>query len=310
MTDVSKAIDVLLEGVVPERVAELKATWGEQQDRVRLQDGGGFLVHQVYGTVQVNELALKLIWLIGFTAWRAVDAYAGILWALQITHQAFDPSALSSLSGQSEADAAFDLAMSRVRDLSSSQTIADFEWPADVPFPSEDVRLRDRREHAIFDLVCMAGGYIFLHEIRHSQLWRDGLNPEQAVVEETQCDDYAREIMLGKAKEYAEANGYPEDLVRAKRTIGVLFAKLIILTITPKKSWSGSDDHPAVKDRIKGVLRGVSDPVPDWFWSTCAALLAAFARHYGVIDKPIPFASNQELAMALCDKFDAAGAVG
>jgi hypothetical protein len=54
LTDVSEAIDVLLEGVVPERVAELKATWGEQQDRVRLQDGGGFLLHQVYGTVQVS----------------------------------------------------------------------------------------------------------------------------------------------------------------------------------------------------------------------------------------------------------------
>jgi hypothetical protein len=46
----------------------------------------------------------------------------------------------------------------------------------------------------------------------------------------------------------------PPDLVRAKRTIGVLFAKLIILMMTPKKGWSGSDDHPDVAVRIKRVL--------------------------------------------------------
>jgi len=34
------------------------------------------------------------------------------LWALQLTHQAFDPCTLSQVSGQSEADAAFDLALS------------------------------------------------------------------------------------------------------------------------------------------------------------------------------------------------------
>jgi hypothetical protein len=61
MLDVSEAIDLLLEGAVPERAAELKVTWGEQSDRVRLQPGDGFMLQQGFGTIQVNELALKQV---------------------------------------------------------------------------------------------------------------------------------------------------------------------------------------------------------------------------------------------------------
>jgi hypothetical protein len=267
-------------------------------------------MHQVYGTVQVNELALKLVWLVGFTAWKAVDAYSGILRALQIRRDAFDLSVLNRVPGQQEADAAFDSAMAQVRELCLSRSLADFTWPADVPYPSEGLKLSDIREHAIYDLVCMAGAYIFLHEIRHSQLWRDGQTPGDTIAEERECDHYAREMMLGMVQQYAEDSGYPESLVRAKRTVGILFAKLVILTMTPKSSWSGSAHHPAVKDRLKAVLNEVTEPIPDWFWPICAALLAAFARHYGVIDAPMAFDDNRQLALVLCDKFDSAGAVG
>ncbi len=62
--DVSIAVDTLFAGVVPERVEELKALWGRQEERVRLLEANRFLLQQLYGTVQVSELALRQIWLI------------------------------------------------------------------------------------------------------------------------------------------------------------------------------------------------------------------------------------------------------
>jgi len=37
--DVSRAVDTLFSGVVPERIEELKALWGQDEERVRLLDG-------------------------------------------------------------------------------------------------------------------------------------------------------------------------------------------------------------------------------------------------------------------------------
>jgi hypothetical protein len=56
---------------------------------------------------------------------------------------------------------------------------------------------------------------------------------------------------------------------------------------------------------IRRVLEAVVNLLPDWFWPTSASLLAAFARYYGLIDRPIGFGSSRELAFILCDKFDA-----
>jgi hypothetical protein len=123
--------------------------------------------------------------------------------------------------------------------------------------------------------------------------------------EELECDRYALNMMIEKISEYAAGSGYPARGVLAKRLLGILFAKLAILTITPEHKWSDATDHPSVKDRIRRVLEAVVNLLPDWFWPTSASLLAAFARYYGLIDRPIGFGSSRELAFILCDKFDA-----
>jgi hypothetical protein len=99
-----------------------------------------------------------------------------------------------------------------------------------------------------------------------------------------------------KISEYAAGSGYPARDVLAKRLVGILFAKLAILTITPEHKWSDATDRPSVKDRIRRVLEAAVNPLRDWFWPTSAALLAAFARHYGLIGRPISFGSSRELA--------------
>jgi hypothetical protein len=70
-------------------------------------------------------------------------------------------------------------------ELTKVKDLADFDWPPDVPFPQEGPRFTNVIEKATYDLVCMAGSYIFLHEIRHAQLWGAS---EEIQDEELECD--------------------------------------------------------------------------------------------------------------------------
>lgn len=90
--------------------------------------------------------------------------------------------------------------------------------------------------------------------------------------------------------------------VRAKRIVGVVFAQLAILTLTPRQLWGETDEYPAVRARFRAVLDAVVDPVPEWFWTSVASMLAAFARGLNVLPPPMLFPpTDRDLAYALCD---------
>ena len=181
MLDVSEAIDLLLEGAVPERAVELKVTWGEQSDRVRLQPGDGFMLQQGFGAIQVNELALKQVWFIGYAAQKAIEAYSGVILVLERIRLPFNLTSMCCIDGQAEADEAFDRRMKLAIELIKVKDLADFDWPADVPFPLDGPRFSNVIEKATYDLVCMAGSYIFLHKIRHAPLGGIRENPRRGI---------------------------------------------------------------------------------------------------------------------------------
>jgi hypothetical protein len=110
-------------------------------------------------------------------------------------------------------------------------------------------------------------------------------------------------MLLDGTATYAASTGDPEDVVRAKRILGILLAKLLIITVTPRDRWTVSPDHEPVRRRLFRVLRYAREPLPVWFWDTAAAMLAAFARRRGVLKGAIPFRSSRELAFALCRTF-------
>jgi Peptidase U49 len=303
--DISPDADLLLEGAVPERMQELKEAWGEHKDRVRLQDGQGFKLQQNYGTIQVNETALKSIWLVGFAAWKSLEAYSDAIPALLTARKPFDLDLLDRIPGQDTYDQEFADAMDQVRRLNEALTISEFDWPSNIPAPDAGAKFADQNQKFAFDFVCFAGAYVVLHEIKHGLIKADPACGElDSIAEEKACDAYAREIMLGKVAEYAEVAGYTASLVRAKRIIGILSAKLVIVAITPKPMWASSDDHPSVGDRIRELIMEIDDDPPPSLWAVCAGLLAVFARHYGLIAEPIEFGSIRELAFSLVELFD------
>lgn len=299
--DVSKAIDYLLSGVIPERLSEVKEAWGDAADRVRLVDSPGFLLQQLYGTAQISEIALRQIWLVGYAAQAAIDSYSTAIYFFQICGQPFDFLELKKIDGQAALDATFDSRMDAVKTLESALTLDDFEWPEGVPYPKEGITFRNIEDKAAYDLICMAGAYVFLHEIRHAQLEQCADRPTNVLDEEVECDRYALDMMIGRVSEYSLSTGYPAEMVLAKRLFGAFFAKLVILTLTPKKGWAIDSDHPAVAKRIRNILDAADGRIPDLFWSAIAAMLAAFTRHFGLANAPIAFTSCRELAFKICD---------
>ena len=111
-------------------------------------------------------------------------------------------------------------------------------------------------------------------------------------------------MMLDEIPAYCATTSYREAMVRTKRVLGILFAKLVILTVTPERLWSNSSDHPPVKERIATVLKAAVDPMPGWFWPTVAGTLAAFARYNGLLSSPFAAMRSRSLAFAICDLFD------
>jgi len=304
MLDVSDAVDLLFTGVVPERAQELKHLWGDDGNRVRLLPTEGFLLHQLPGTnvIQVNEIALRQIWLIGFAAWDAVDAYAGVMRLLLMSNQPFEPACLKVLDRQMELDAKFDRALKRVQELGRCGSVDEFEWPKDVPEPTIGLKIRDIAQKAIFELVCIAGGFVFLHEIRHGILDRDGKRPVQLIDEERECDQFARIFITSEVRTYSAQTGDSEIEVRAKRLLGIVIALLTILVVTPRQYWGKSSSHPSVRERIETVLKSdACKHLSETFWLTCASMLGSFARHFGLLSDSIPFANFEELALSICE---------
>ena len=308
--DVSDAVDLLFSGVVPERVEEMRLDWADA-DRVRLLNVSRFLLQASFGSIQVSEKALRLIWLTGYTAWSAVDAYnVRIVWE-RLTDTAFDPRAWNNYPQQRPLDQRFDRLFQGILDLEAADTLEDFDWPDDVPVPSETLKFSNISQKAVFDLVCMAGAFVFAHELRHALLDRDACRPERLIDEEQECDRWALALILDGVPAFSAATAQDALMVRAKRVLGIIFAQITILVLTPRQLWEETSDYPAVRVRLRAALDAAVDPTPEWFWTTVASMLTAFARGLDVLPPPGPFPlTDRDLAYALCEAFQSAQTTG
>ncbi len=80
------------------------------------------------------------------------------------------------------------------------------------------------------------------------------------IEEEIECDRFARDMMLSRVNQYALVHQADPAAIAAKRSLGILFAKLSIAAITPPSQRLGSESHPAVRDRIRSALDAAPDP--------------------------------------------------
>jgi hypothetical protein len=306
MLDVSKAIDLLFGGAAPERLEEINLHWGNGNERAFLSDRAGFLLEAGFGVVQVNEIALRQIWILAYALSRAADFYAWPLLSLAKAQLPFDLKLLAEIPDQGDGDAAFDQALDAVAALAEARSVDDVPLPAGIPVPAPGVRSGGVANQAGFDLACMASAYVFLHEVRHILLAQEEGVSLAPVEEEVECDRFARSMMLDEVDQYARTHQADPAAVAAKRLLGILFAKLAILAITPVAERQGSKSHPPVRDRIRSALDAAPDPAPDWFWVAAAGAVAALTRALAAREghplAPVPFAQFRDLAHTLLHK--------
>jgi Peptidase U49 len=299
--DVSNVVDRLLRGAAPERANDLAALWGTGPDRVHLNDAGAFDIGAIFGVIQATEITLREIWLLSFAAWRAIQAYSDIIWLLAQEGRPFVRDQVAAMHEQAEADAAFDAALAKARELRENGDLDSFAWPTDIPKPAIDNQFGNPQDEAAFHLACIAGAYIFLHEIQHVLFQRSGNAPRDPLAEELECDRFARHFLFDRIDEYARQHGVPVEQVRSKRALGIAVAKTILLELTPLAQWEGSAMHPPVAARIKSFLGDLGGPVTEHFWISVASFLAAMCRVRGRLPAQIAFKSPQEVALALAD---------
>src|SRR5258708_38899568 len=107
---VLQAIDRLILAATPERRTDLNNLWDRYRPTFVLSpDRPGFDTKAgPYGAVIYTNKTLLQIWILGFAAWRAVEAYAGIIHYCATTGTLLDPPSVVALPGQAEGDATFD----------------------------------------------------------------------------------------------------------------------------------------------------------------------------------------------------------
>jgi hypothetical protein len=281
---VFRAIDRLIAAVVPERRADLDVLWHRYNPQFRLSpDRPGFVIESAFGAIIYTNKTLLQIWLLGFAAWRAVEAYADIIRSCAAIGLLFDPPSVVALPGQPAVDAAFDQTLAAAKKLGETDGVASFTWPADVPPPGvESFSVPDK---AAYDLVCIATAYVFLHELKRVAFAVDGDAPTDPVAEEIACDRFAREFLLSTTPAFAAEIRKPAEEVLAKRVAAIALAAFVIFEVTPPQFWGGSASHPPIAERLKDVFTNVPLSPTAYPWNIGAALVLAKLRASG---RPLP----------------------
>lgn len=294
------AVKQLILAAAPERQPELERIWRDYSPEFAwIGDKLGFhLEAGPYGLILFTSRTMLQIWFLGFAAWKALQAYGGLLWFVNATTKEFTAEWLNSTEGQSSADKDFDFLVGKVKELARVENIEAFQWPDSVPRP-QNGRPGDVQAAVVFDLTCLASAYVFLHEVRHVTLHKNGRPSLEAALEEFECDRFAREMLLGSLEIFSVNAGFPKGKVKSKRAMGVALASFVLLVVTPSELWGGSRAHPPIADRIRQLTDELDLHVEDSFWNYLACLILAQLRFEGQMPSGLRFHSIKDLCLQL-----------
>lgn len=293
------AVKLVICASAPEREAELRQMWEEHQPAVnQTDDKKGFnLEAGSFGLVLFDHKTMCQIWLLGFAAQHAFNLYIPYLILFQATGLSFSPTDTTTEQEAVDIHGKISVLYLAIKELKDAEIIDSVTWPSGIPKPGEG-KPSDVNGSMVFDLLCMASAYCFLHELRHVQYrnMRDNLNPIQ---EEHECDKFARNFLLEKIEEYAQQSGYDLTLLKNKRGMAIALASVLLLVITPDSHWQGSTSHPSVVSRIQELVNtiGVSDN--DYFWSYLSCLLLSVISSKAISVDPAIVKTQREYCLIL-----------
>lgn len=290
----------------PEKTAEFNHIWEENSINVRyaIDRSGFYLKAGAYGLVLFTQRTMWQIWLAGFAAQKAFHLYSPALWVFQHKGWSLSKESLKHDDEYLELYSECNKQFSDILVLNEMVNIKEFQWPTDVPIPDEG-RPSDLKGKMGYDLLCMAGAYCFLHEVRHVLLQNENANLN-AHDEEMECDRYAREFLLSNIEGYSEQSGDDIDKVKTKRAMSIAIWSLLQLVITPKCRWFDSPSHPSVIERIKALAVYLELPENDLFWIYLSSLLLAQIELHDIHLEPKVIQSQKSFLYELLETINAA----
>jgi hypothetical protein len=274
------AIRLLLEGVAPERTHDFDALFSELKPRFVVSESarrfGGFCALTDRSEIQIAPGARDALWFMSFSAWHSFRARIPqefLAWLLPMGEKR-DELLMSEDHGyQPEAVTAGEL-VTLAKQLMRGGVTAGTPWPASIPRADTVILAQDRRdpmlsvEHILVkDMALFAISYILLHEMRHLifNASRAGIERKD---EETACDQFAVEQILGHAASWASAQdpALDPERVKFKRSMGLLVGFFALHSMTPEGMRAESKDYPSLSQRLRIIVRALDLPEEHEFW--------------------------------------------
>lgn len=293
-------IKLLLGGVIPERELEMKEYLDKYSPYfTRCDDRPGFTVEAgAFGILKFSQRTIHQMWILGFAANQALHSFSSLIAILRMYVGKLDTRELDEIQDQSIEEKKYKKLINSVYELAKINVTSEYIWPNDVPNP-EHKKPKDVEGAATFDLICMSGAYVFLHEMKHIAFAQDNNTPSNPHEEELECDLFAKSMMLENLDLYSKQSGYDLSRLYSKRSMSITLALFYMLVITPVESWAGTDSHPSIKDRIEALVADLPIPCDDILWLYMSSLFLSHLRFLNQGPIVIKFNSLKELAMSL-----------
>lgn len=292
----------LLRGAVPERADEISGLWRQYGHAVEVASSAKSVTMNADATrIQFDTKTIDFFWLLGFSAWHAIEVYSPALVLATVSGIPLDQAlSVDAERGQYESD--YRQRIASAQSLIAAERTADIVWPADVREPTADREsLGDVQHMAAFDLVALALAFALLHEFRHVMFCADRSAPSTLPEEEIACDTWARDFLTSGLAAYAKTHGHSYAQVQQKRAMGTALAAVIIHAMTPIHAHWGNRQYPPIAERLTAMISGYNLPAGSPFWLFTACLLIALMRQE---NRPLDIVanSNQEMVEILLDR--------
>ena len=293
-------IDLPIQGAAPESAG----VWRAFRDRYKLtvhmiEDRTGLTIQARKTRIEFDRKSLHWIWLLSFAGWKAWRLHGPHLFWAWLTDQQIDPTLRAADPTYGEAEADYESVRYATRDIRDLDSAEDIAWPDNVPRPQPDKAGFGIEDQAAFDLMTIAFAYMLLHEARHVRFNAEKGRPNPAD-EETTCDAFARDFILGKASRYAVETNQPVEGVVAKRAAGVALGTFALYDLTPRAGLGGTSDYPPIADRLASIYDAIDLPPDSWFWDFAASLLITLVVRQDQ-SFAIPDLAGQTLCLAMID---------
>ena len=299
MSDQTPNISRLIADSAPERETELQDFMRVNPVRfLEVEDDTGIVMNATMKRVKYARKDLQLIWLVGFSLWKAIHLFAHAMLGPSLFGRS--PESIIDLDESLDRfERDYRERLASVARIFGLKTLDEAVWPPDIPKPVASRHdLSSIQDKAVYDLVIMAKAILFLHELRHAKFHRDHLNGTPRPTrrdEERRCDEHARHWFISRHGQYAAEHGHRPQEVCSKRAMALLIVCEFLRFAKDYSGTFGADLYPPLADRIAVLSGSLSLPGTDNYWLLSSCVLFAEARRRGLHPLDLPSGSPEAI---------------